>query len=165
MLGWRNLQSYQQLDLYYKWEKNHTDYLTDKLRKEYKSFSDHTKDSIVWRSDFATNIGFPLFLAIIFLILFAEPKNVLFVIAIIVGLGFLIRWFLYHVAEIACQEFFVNNKNKILYEFIDQIRSDDICKASSAEEIEDIVAFYDYCKLHIVSNDFKYYQKIKKCGK
>lgn len=161
MKGFRQLASYEQLDCYYKWEREHHDKITTILRESYIDFCEHPKAMVNHRCDFGCFVGAPIFILAVLWIASTKSANRWFVAIAMIGFGFLLRYYQNRIIDQTCQEYFWSKQQVLLYAYIDSCLEESLTLSSSAEEDLDIADFYEYCRNRILFEKFPYYEKPK----
>lgn len=162
MKGFRQLASYEQLELYYKWRRAHYEEITLLLRESYVDFCENPKSHVIHCSDFGRSVGFPLFVITTLWILSTETYNHWFVIIMMIGFCFLLRYYQSHIIDLTCREYFWDERKNLLHNYIDHCLEETLAASSSEEEDLDISVFYEYCRSNILAENFPYYEKPKR---
>lgn len=119
--------------------RDHRDKVSDILQEKYMRFYDRTLTSVKHSWGFAETIGIPLFIA--FLILTCNSTMEWYwVLAIVIAIALLVRYFGKHIVKISCLDLFSNQKEKAIDEYLAPFIEDELRRYP--EEASDIEDYY-----------------------
>ena len=138
--------------------REHKPLITEKLRTEYAKFRDYPRSSIIQDTAFFDCIGLPL-AAIALLWMWSTSTINHWIIAIImVGLGFLIRFYQKYTINVACSYFFDRRKRiDILNAYVDACLSEAV-QQSNVDQIDAIIDLYEYYRAELLVETFNYHK-------
>lgn len=146
-------------ELYRRFKYDHINKITELILQAYAPVFEDTYKHVIHCTDFPTMVGVPLLIVGVVWRM-TSSVNSWIILAIMIGVGFIIRWHQRIVVNCACKYQFQSKRQNIIAEYIDQ-QLQSILEDLPDEQHEETVQLYKYFYQEMLAEDF-YYRKKKK---